>query len=63
MSKASRLKGHCNRLIAINELPAHQREVPLGAFPFGFGGGIAHETFLFYYYFGFVRFFCSVLPH
>ena len=25
MSKASRLKGHCNRLIAIFELPAHQR--------------------------------------
>ncbi len=25
MSKASRLKGHCNRLIAIFELPVHQR--------------------------------------
>ena len=25
MSKASRLKGHCNRLVAIFELPAHQR--------------------------------------
>lgn len=24
MSKASRLKGHCNRLYAIFELPAHQ---------------------------------------
>ena len=24
MSKASRLKGHCNRLFAISELPAHQ---------------------------------------
>jgi hypothetical protein len=24
MSKASRLKGHCNRLCTISELPAHQ---------------------------------------
>src|ERR1039457_670477 len=31
MSKASRLKGHCNRLMAIFELPAHQRNLPLVA--------------------------------
>lgn len=39
MSKASRLKGHCNRLFAINQLPVHQREVPWGAFPFGLEEG------------------------
>jgi hypothetical protein len=30
MSKASRLKGHCNRLITILELPVHQRASPSG---------------------------------
>lgn len=41
MSKASRLKGHCNRLFAINQLPVHQRESLFGGFPFGLeeGGG------------------------
>lgn len=38
MSKASRLKGHCNRLKAIFELPAHQRESPSGGFFFFWRG-------------------------
>jgi hypothetical protein len=30
MSKASRLKGHCNRLCTIFELPVHQRDISTG---------------------------------
>lgn len=39
MSKALRLKGHCNRLIAIHQLPVHQREVSFGGFSFWFEEG------------------------
>jgi hypothetical protein len=38
MSKASRLKGHCNRLFAISELPAHQAKT-WWRFFLGFGKG------------------------
>ena len=38
MSRAFRLKGHCNRLLAISQLPAHQRETFGGLIYFALRG-------------------------